>query len=48
MSERVVFMLDGRIAAEKTLGRFSGDGAEAKSREAELSRWLLELGTYNN
>lgn len=43
MSERVVFLLDGRIAAEKTLGRFSGDGAEAKGREANLSRWLLEL-----
>ncbi len=42
MSERVVFMLDGRIAAEKSLGRFSGDGDEAKGRETELSRWLLE------
>ena len=45
MSERVVFMLDGRIAAERSLGRFSGDGeeAQAREREAELSAWLIGL-----
>ena len=53
-TERVLFMMDGRIVAEKRLGAMpaNGGGAEAgettgaalKAREAELARWLIDLG----
>lgn len=48
-SERVLFMMDGGIVAEKTLGAWpaggaSGDGAAHKAREGELASWLIELG----
>jgi putative ABC transport system ATP-binding protein len=43
-TERVLFMLDGRIIAEKRLGKYSGNGSDCKTREALLSSWLLEKG----
>ena len=43
-TERVIFMLDGQIVAEKHLGKPSANGAEAKEREERLSSWLTELG----
>jgi putative ABC transport system ATP-binding protein len=45
-TERVLFMLDGRIAAEKWLGKQSanGHGSDAKAREETLSSWLFEMG----
>ena len=43
-TERVIFMLDGKIVAEKRLGKPSANGAEAKEREERLSSWLTELG----
>lgn len=43
-SERVLFMLDGKIVAEKFLGKPSANGTESKAREEELSSWLSELG----
>jgi putative ABC transport system ATP-binding protein len=43
-TERVLFMLDGRIAAEKHLGKYAGNGDESRAREELLSSWLLERG----
>ena len=43
-TERVIFMLDGQIVAEKHLGKPSANGAEAKEREERLSSWLTEFG----
>jgi putative ABC transport system ATP-binding protein len=43
-ADRVLFMLDGRIAAEKQLGKYVGAGADGKAREEALSGWLLERG----
>ena len=43
-TERVLFMLDGRIIAEKQLGKYSGDSSDSKTREERLSGWLLEMG----
>ena len=43
-TERVIFMLDGRIVAEKHLGKPSENGTERKEREESLSSWLTELG----
>ena len=43
-TERVLFMLDGQIVAEKHLGKPSANGSESKEREERLSSWLTELG----
>lgn len=52
-TERVLFMMDGRIVAEKRLGAWpaggneragGGTGADGKAREAELAQWLIEQG----
>jgi len=45
-TERVLFMLDGRIVAEKRLGKYDpkGNGRDSKAREEALSSWLLEMG----
>ncbi len=43
-TERVLFMLDGRVVSEKQLGKYSGNPSDGKTREACLSRWLLEMG----
>ena len=43
-TERVIFMLDGHIVAEKYLGKPCANGTETKEREAHLSSWLTELG----
>ena len=43
-TERVLFMLDGQIVAEKVLGKPSKNGSELKAREDSLSNWLTELG----
>jgi putative ABC transport system ATP-binding protein len=43
-TERVLFMLDGLIIAEKYLGKPPENEAERKEREESLSRWLTELG----
>ena len=42
-TERVLFMMDGRIVAEKQMGKYSGNG-DIKAREEALSAWLLEQG----
>jgi len=42
-SDRVVFMLDGKIIAEKYLGKFS-QCENKKKREEILSNWLIENG----
>jgi len=43
-TERVLFMLDGQVVSEKHLGKYSGNPSDGKTREACLSRWLLEMG----
>ena len=47
-ADRVLFMLDGRIAAEKRLGKYAENGTEnsalSRSREEALTGWLLDRG----
>ena len=43
-TERVLFMLDGKISAEKILGKCPADDAEMKSREEILTGWLADMG----
>ncbi len=42
-TERVLFMMDGKIVAEKYMGKYSGNG-DIKQREELLSDWLLDMG----
>jgi len=43
-SERVLFMMDGRVTAEKMLGKATCNGPSARARERELTGWLIEQG----
>lgn len=40
--DRILYLLDGRICGELTLGKFSGENQ--KQREDRVSRWLMEMG----
>lgn len=42
-SDRVIFMLDGKILAEKYLGKYD-QCSDKKLRERELSKWLIDNG----
>ena len=42
-SSRVLSMLDGRIVADRNLGRYRGEGLEG--RRAEISQWLVQDGS---
>jgi putative ABC transport system ATP-binding protein len=43
-TKRVLYMIDGRIAAEKELGTFTNGKDELKERESRLSGWLQAQG----
>jgi len=43
-SERVLFMMDGQIVAEKMLGKYDEKRSELALREQELHQWLVEHG----
>ena len=43
-AERVLYMLDGSIAAEHWLGKYNRDTSDLKEREEKLSLWLFGLG----
>lgn len=42
-SERIIFMMDGQIAADKTLGKVI-ETTNMKDREEEITMWLATLG----
>ena len=42
-SDRVLYIEDGNIKGEMTLGKFE-EGSEVRDRERKLSGWLLEMG----
>ncbi|MBR4555277.1 MAG: ABC transporter ATP-binding protein [Ruminococcus sp.] len=41
---RVLYLIDGGIVAEKVLGSFGGSETDLRTRERELSNWLMEQG----
>ena len=43
-TERVLFMIDGKIVAEKRLGKYDDARDGVKSREEHLTTWLVEKG----
>ncbi len=43
-TERVLFMLDGKIIGEKNLGKYSAGESDCRSRDEDLARWLVEMG----
>lgn len=43
-TERVLFMIDGKIAGEKQMGKYQVGKTDYKFREQNLAEWLSELG----
>ncbi|MFC3746102.1 ABC transporter ATP-binding protein [Paenibacillus sp. GCM10012306] len=43
-AERVMYMLDGSIAAELRLGRYAKRNNDLKTREEKLTAWLMNMG----
>lgn len=43
-ASRVIYLMDGNIHAELTLGRYSQDEKEESNREKRLSEWLEKQG----
>jgi len=43
-TERVLFMIDGKIEGEYNLGKFKEENKDSTEREEKLSKWLLEMG----
>lgn len=43
-TERVLYMIDGKIEGEFTLGKYDKENDDSKPREAKLSQWLLDMG----
>lgn len=43
-TERVLYMIDGKIEGEFVLGRYDKGNEDIKQRETKLSRWLLDKG----
>jgi putative ABC transport system ATP-binding protein len=43
-TERVLFMIDGSIVAEKVLGKYDPEKDDVRKRETELRFWLKEMG----
>jgi len=41
---RILYLVDGTIVGEKAPGHFSGTDADLRSRERDLSNWLMEHG----
>jgi putative ABC transport system ATP-binding protein len=44
MSEKVFFMIDGKIKGTFTLGKYKKEPNDIKKRESKLSNWLLDMG----
>jgi len=42
-TERVLFMIDGKIEGEYNLGKFKEEDKDSTEREEKLSKWLLEM-----
>jgi putative ABC transport system ATP-binding protein len=43
-TERVVFMVDGNIVAEKKMNKYDAQHDDIKKREASIMKWLVENG----
>ncbi|MBU5354113.1 ABC transporter ATP-binding protein [Paenibacillus silvae] len=43
-SERVLFMMDGHLVADKKIGKYDKEKQDLKARESRLAQWLSEMG----
>jgi putative ABC transport system ATP-binding protein len=43
-SERVLFMMDGHLVADKRIGKYDKEKQDLKARESRLAQWLSEMG----
>ncbi len=41
---RVLYLVDGGIVGEKSMGHYEGNEAELRTRERDLNNWLMEQG----
>lgn len=42
-TERVLYMLDGKIVGEQQLGKYKKENNDVKEREEKLSKWLIKM-----
>ncbi|NUU77802.1 ABC transporter ATP-binding protein [Paenibacillus xylanilyticus] len=43
-SERILFMMDGKLVADKNIGKYARERQDLKNRESHLSQWLTAMG----
>jgi putative ABC transport system ATP-binding protein len=43
-TERVLYMVDGKIAAQKKMSKYDGQHEDIRSREESIIKWLVENG----
>ena len=43
-TERVLFMVDGNVVAEKQMGKYDAQHDDIKTREESIMKWLVENG----
>ncbi|QOR34756.1 ABC transporter ATP-binding protein [Clostridium sp. 'deep sea'] len=43
-TERVLYMIDGKIENECVLGKYDKEKNDSKYRESKISQWLLDMG----
>jgi len=43
-TDRILFMMDGSLVAEKRLGKYLKESNDVRAREETLASWLAELG----
>ncbi|WKL03096.1 ABC transporter ATP-binding protein [Paenibacillus amylolyticus] len=43
-SERVLFMMDGKLVADRNIGKYARERQDLKTRESHLAQWLTEMG----
>lgn len=43
-SERVLFMMDGQLVADKRFGKYEKEREDLKTREHQLGQWLTSMG----
>jgi len=43
MTERVLFIFDGKIAGERRFGTYEQDRGDLRAREESLAAWLTEM-----
>ena len=43
-TERILFMVDGKIVAQKKMSKYDAQHSDLKEREESIMKWLVENG----